>query len=507
MNLNKLITNTLSNALFKIFTLVLGLVSTPIIVNAIGQENFGLIILGGTIIGYFSFLGLSIPSGLVKYLAEFNAKKHPTSVNTLFNTTFWFFLGIGLSVCLIVILFVLLGGLKLFNISSENLGSANKLLFIASGLAVFSWPAISINSSLKGLQEFHSLNKIYFFTHPFSLIATIISALLNCSVEIIFLVSNSGYILNWIFEFILLKKKLSFLKISLYYFKKNIFLMLFSFSFWLLLIQIARQLIYQTDHIILGVYLPVSTLTIYYVITKPFKLIQYASGIFNSAIMPAVSERYSEQGQSGIEPFIYRASSYFNSFLAPISILGLFLSGPFIKLWMGEEYSEYFWIAQLACAFQIVWQSNAVLGEVYSGVGEVKKISLVAIGSAVVNVVLSIILVQYLGVAGVVLGTIIAGIFTVPFYYIFIFPDLMINRWKYFKSILRAQIPTIVLSIIIIPFWNKFQMIDSWVLLITVGSIFLCINYTFNFIYVIEKVDKLRFYNMLNNFYTKHLIS
>ncbi len=497
----KLLKNSASNFFFNIGIMVLGLISTPIVVNAVGQEKFGLILLSNTIIGYFSIINLSIPSAIIKYIAEFKALNKTKEINHFLNTSLAIFLIIGLIISFCVILFVRLNGLSyFFNISVKNINSAKNLLYISAIWSVFSWPMGILGHSLAGLQEYHRLNIIKATASLISIGGMITTALLDMPLEIIFIANSSGVILQWALHYFYLQQKLPSWKINFFNFDLKILKKFISFSFWLFLVSIAGLLQYQTDRIIIGHFLPVSAITIYFVLIKPFELIKNINGLWNTAVFPAVSEANALGGKKNIDKIIYQGSRYNNAFGASLAILSFFFCVPFIRLWMGSEYLQDVWIAQVASLFQLIWQSNSLLGSVYKGVGKVQKPGLIAITIALFNVIISIILVQKIGLPGVILGTVIAGTLSIPLSYIFIFKDIQINKWRYFTySFIKAQIPSYCVGMGLCLFTKHIYNINDWVHFLGYLSILFFMLSTLNWIFIVEKRDRQNIANFFLN--------
>jgi O-antigen/teichoic acid export membrane protein len=247
-------------------------------------------------------------------------------------------------------------------------------------------------------------------------------------------------------------------------FSRATFKLVFTLSALSLLTQFAALLAYQTDRIILGAFLPAAgALTVYTIIAKPFELVRMFSGLFNSAVMPAVSAAEASEGRSAVERFVYDGSRLSNAFVAVVAITASFVAIPFIRLWVGEEYVADAWIAPVLCAFQLVWQSTSMLGRVYYGTGQATRPALLAITTAVCNVALSVALVQVLGVQGVLLATVIAGIVSVPIEMLWIFPHAGIARGRFLlHSVVASQWPMWIMALALAPFFDHFLAIASW---------------------------------------------
>lgn len=461
--LRRLVVNTGTNFGFRLFSLLLALVSVPVLVGAVGAEGYGLMLLAGSLMGYFNLFNAGVPAGTVKYVAEFEARRDFDRINEIITSSFVFFLFAGVMIAGTVAAFAGLGGITLFKVTPAQHDAATRLLYMAAAIAVASWPLSTLGQTLDGLQRYPENRLARGVGDLLSKGLAIGAALAGLSLEVIFLASQVGIFLTSALQQRALRKVLPSLRLHPSNFSTGTLRMMFSYSVWMLLNQIAVLLIYQTDRIILGLFLPVASLTVYHVVTTPFRYIQELSALYNSALTPAISAVEARQGRAGLDSFIYIVSRYSNAFVAPLAVLGVFLSGPFIELWMGVGFREYAWIAQAACLFQLLWQSNSTLGRVFYGSGKVRAVTLIALFSAVVNVPLGIWWVQEIGLAGVVFATVAAGVIAIPLQYLFALPELAIDRGRYLQeAIVRGQWTSWVVGLLLVPLWGTLQSIDSW---------------------------------------------
>jgi O-antigen/teichoic acid export membrane protein len=461
--LQRLMVNTGTSFGFRLFSMILAFVSVPILVSSIGTEGYGVILLAGSVMGYFGILNAGVPAGTVKYVAEYEARGDHGMVNEIISSSFVFFLIAGAVVAFTVAAFAGVGGISVFRIAPGNQQAAIRVLYIAAAVAFFSWPLGTIAQALDGMQRYPENQLAMGLGNITGQGLAIMAALAGYSLEAIFLCMHVGILVTVMLQYRALRKALPTWSLSVRHFSWNTLRMIFGYSLWMLLTQIASLLFYQTDRILLGLFLPVSALTVYHVITTPFRYIQEFSALYNSALTPAISATEARQGRKGLDQFIYTASKYSNAFVAPLAIAGALLAGPLIGLWMGPEFLPYVWIAQIACAFQIIWQANSTLGRVFYGSGKVKTVSLIAIAMGLLNVPLGIWWVQEIGVAGVVFSTVAAGTLSIPLQYLFAMPELGIDRKRYFvSSIIKGQWTSWILGALLLPFWFYFQSIESW---------------------------------------------
>ncbi len=477
----KLIKNTLSNTVFYFIGIALSFITIPVLISTVGDEGYGLIVLVGAVTGYFDILGLGVPGGNAKYVAEFHAREDEDGLYEVVDTSLGFFFTVGLVMSCVIVLLIQVDGLGWF-VSGENLSAANSLFYVAAAVALIAWPTRALGSTLTGLQEYHIANIARTTCRVGGQIAMIVTALAGASLVYIFLAREAFTLVRAVWLFFIARDRLEGRMPNPFKFSKKAFKLIFGLSSLIVLSKVAGLLTYQTDKIIIGAALPVGMLSVYSILSKPAEVVRMVSSLFNSAVMPAVSAEQEKRGKEGVDQFIYEGSRYNNALVAPFAVISTYLAGPFLTVWVGPKYLEWIWIAQLSCIFMLVWQSNSLLGRVYFGSGKALKPALIAFLTAAFNAVLSVVLVQVMGVAGVLFATLVAGAIAVPLAYWFIFPDFDIDRRGFFKSVvLKAQWPSIVLGILCIPAWPVVQSIDSWAEFTTAGIAFSAVFFPASF--------------------------
>lgn len=469
--LRRLAINTGTNFAFRIFTKALNLASVPIIVYATSSEAYGILLLANSIMGYFNLMKSGFPAGMVKYVSEYESKGKPAKVAEIINTSLVFYLGVGVVTIGAVWGFVQVGGVSLFNVSQANRDTAVRVLLIAGGLSVLKWPATGLGQALQGLQRYAQNNLCKGIGNLLGTGLAIGVAVSGFSLEIIFILQSGGVLISAFFQYYLLQTLQPQWHLRPTNFEWETFQMIFGYSAWMLLNQISNILIYQTDRVILGMFMPVSSLTVYHVVTTPFKVIKQASSLFNSALLPTVSSEVEKTGREGLNRFIYTASRYCNAAFSVPAVIGFFLAESFIRVWMGPDFVEYAWIAQLACLCQLLLQSNATLGQVYYGTGKVERLTIISVTTAVINIFLGVWWVQLFGVAGVVFSTVAASVLGVPLQYVFVFPQLEVERVQYaYWAIFRGQWVAWAGGIALWPARTYLAGLDSWIGFIFVGA-------------------------------------
>ena len=84
---------------------LVALATVPLMINGLGLEGFGVVMLVTSVVGYFGVLDVNLSAGAIKFLVEHHARKD----NQRFAETFWFGVGfyslLGIIVSVLLLLF------------------------------------------------------------------------------------------------------------------------------------------------------------------------------------------------------------------------------------------------------------------------------------------------------------------------------------------------------------------------------------------------------------------
>ena len=166
----------------------------------------------------------------------------------------------------------------------------------------------------------------------------------------------------------------------------------------------------------------------------------------------------------------------------------IFLFNPFIRIWAGSDYTIEFWIS-IVIALNFYFYSNHIsLNSIKIAAGQYKADRFVPIFQAIVNLIVSIVLGYYIGLAGVVLGTLISYL-TVGFIFR---PILLIKNIfnksavSYFCNQAKYMIVLFAIFGINILIFN-FADFDSSMIMLVAKSLIVFINYIIVFFIAFNK--------------------
>ncbi|MCK4718012.1 MAG: oligosaccharide flippase family protein, partial [Thermoplasmata archaeon] len=411
----KIARNTVANVLIKLWTYGISFLLLPFIVGHIGIENYGIWILVGSITGYFAFMDFGVGPALVKYVAEYNAKKDYSTINEMINSAFGFYLGIGATIS-ISLLIVGTFFIDVFRMSPEAYPIARYIMYITAATVITSWPIISFSSIFAGLQRYDVSAKLAFASSCINVLVTVSVLSMGYGiVELVFvqIVTSS---LFQIVPMLVLRSIVPYLEIRAKYMRFDRLKKIFRFSSALFVMQITSLIILQTDTLVLGIFASASAITFYAVSRKIYNIIQRGTNIFASALLPAGAEIEALNDTGAMNRLVFRGGKYRALLTLFLVVIVLVFATPIITIWMGAEFSFLGFYTKVFSTYWLLGAAYGVLGVPLLARERTRELVIVMVVQSMLNLTLSIILVQRYGILGVILGTVYSCFAVAPFW-------------------------------------------------------------------------------------------
>lgn len=446
----KLVQNTSVNYLSTFINIAVGFVLFPFILHTIGNELYGVYLLIMALSGYLSLMEIGVGTTTVKYISQHLAKGEQKEINELLvnSLLFYTFVGIIIGAFLIICAFFFI---NFFNISAKYLILAKKTLILAGFVSFVVWPLSLFRKVIEGKQDYVVTSGL-----------TAVFALARFLVIFLFL-KQGGYgllfltivyfvsqiLLNLIFV-IYSFRSLDFLKIDFSLFSKRVYKKIFGFSWVLFVIQICGMLIYQTDKIIIGLFLPVGSIALYEGAFRVHQAIRTINALASSAAIPAVSSLNAKGAIEKVNELFLRGSKYATIIVLPLTVIIILFAKYIITYWLGHEYNSVVFPMQLFVSYWALNCSFALSGTVLIATNKIKYLLWYSVGGAIGNLILSLILVNYMhNFVGVIWGTIIPYFIGYPIFLFFFLRLMNIKFNEFFKKIILSVYSYLVVPITI----------------------------------------------------------
>lgn len=352
---------------FSTWLLPLGLsfFATPIIVKALGNEDYGIYALVLGFIGYsFNF---GIGRAITKYIAEYRASGENQKIKEVVSATFFLNIVVGLfgvtMICLLASWLVV----DVFKIEADAQSKSIQSFYIASATIFFLMLNQVFNAVLQGIHRFDVYSKIFNFNSIALLLGNIVLALYGYGLIVLLAWNLLITAITCIIYAISARKLLPEFGISFNFGRETLRLVL-AFSFGIIGYQILANVLLLFERGWITRQLGAESLT-YYVV--PMMLGLYIHSFISSlmlVIFPLASELKDKKERL---LRLYTKATKIVVFLVVFMATTLIVESKFfLTLWMGAEFAEksaillvFHTITFGLVAIQIVsWQMTEGLG-------------------------------------------------------------------------------------------------------------------------------------------------
>jgi len=425
----KIIRNTIFNIIGRLWAILVVLFLTPYIIGHIGIERYGIWAVVGIVTGYFGLLDFGIGTSFIKYISEFYTRRDYEKINQVINTGFAFYSMFALFFIALAF-FIINPLLNFFNIPEKLYNEASFVFLLGFILFCISQAINSFTSIQGGLQRMDITNKvsiaisiplvigtIYFLERGYGLPGLMINN------AIVLLISS---IINIAIAFKLLPE----LEFNPLLFNKDMFKKLFGFGYKIQISRIANLIHFHLDKVLLAHFLNIGLVTFYTVAAQLAFKVREVPSLLVSAIFPAASELQARANKDSLYKLYFRSMKYVFLIALPISLLAILLAKPFIALWLGEGYEKSALTLQVLVIGYFLNVMAVPAFFILSGIGKPQYGMRASILAAVLNLILSILLVIKIGYFGVVIGAAISMVVGAVYLISMAYRIINIPFWK-----------------------------------------------------------------------------
>lgn len=493
MRSKKSIINSSVNILAFIATFLPSLIVRKVFLTSLGSDLLGLTSLYTNIVGWLSIVELGLGSAIVYSLYKPFAKKEYDIIKSYVNFYGQFYRRIGCTILILGILISLFLNNFIKGDINLNLARIGLVLYVVNTFIsyMFSHKICLLNLA----QETY---KITIGTTISKLIISLLQCLMlkyypNFIIYILIQIFvNLGYFIT-INIYVL--KKYSWIngnKVKLDATNKKILLKNVKAMF---MHKIGSLVVLSTDNIIISKFVGLVELTIYTNYQMIITALQNLVSTGLSGITASIGNLIAEENE--IKSYEIHKKVFFISFwLTSFIVISLYNTlNQFIVLWVGSNSLLDSLTLNIILINTYFSSMRGSLEQFQEGSGNFYQDRYAPICEAIINLTTSLILVKYLGILGVFIGTLISN-FTVIFWtkpyvvYRYVFNKKISEYFKmYFKYVFIAIIPLILTSILTINIKHNYS-IRSFILNCIINIVVINITY----IIIFYRSDEFNYY-------------
>lgn len=480
MKINQRKVGVILTYLSEAVKILTGLIYTPIMLRLLGKSEYGLYQLVFSVVSYLGLLSLGFGSSYMRFYSQrkvLNDKDGIAKLNGMFMTIFIFIAIICITVGLIMIANIhLLFGESL--IESEYKIARILMIFMVLNLAitfidtVFSCNLIAHEEFVfqKGLTLLHNI------LNPFLTIPILLIGFGSVGMVVISTVLTIvSFLVNMCYSLKKLKMQFCFKKFEISLIKD-----MWIFTFFIFVSQIVDQINWNVDKFLLGRMIGTSAVAVYGVASQINSMyLQFSTSVSN-VFIPAVNTLVAKGKMDKELTNLFTKVGRIQFFIMALILSGfIFIGKPFITHWAGKDYVESY----LITLFLIIPVTIPLIQNLGIEIQRAKNLhksrSFVYLFISIINIFISIPLIQQFGPIGAAIGTAIAltlgNIIFMNFYYHHKIKLNMVYFWKNILNIFPSLILPILAGIII----TRLFIIKT-IIQIGIFIIIYCIIYCFS---------------------------
>ncbi|GIW87719.1 MAG: hypothetical protein KatS3mg108_2043 [Isosphaeraceae bacterium] len=407
--------NIIANWLGYAVNAVVGLLLTPFVLQHLGQSRYGIYSLVASLIGYYGLLDLGLRAGTTQLLTRQLAAGNHDALNRTFSSVLVALAGLAVTMGL---LSLLLGwfGPELFRLPAELRPEFFGCVVLVGATAAVQCLLFPFSSLFTATQRYDLSNSIGITFRL--LLALAIWWVLSRGHGLLGLAAVSLVVngIEYSARALIAYRLVPQLRIQLSGLRLADLRPLFGFSFWNFLIAINTIILYQTDSILIGLFLPVAAIALYALASNLIRYLADVLGSARSVFFPAAAHLFAANDRPALERLYILGSRFVLMAVAAVVIMAGCWAGDFFRVWVGRRSLDAASLATAVLVFRILLIHLAAefaagaSGQILLGSGRIKILGVLAFGQAVLNLAVSIALAPWLGLVGVALGTVVSSI-------------------------------------------------------------------------------------------------
>lgn len=490
--INQLKSGIILSYINMIVSFISALVITPLMVKALGQSEYGLYQLIGSFAGYLSLIEFGIGTSNIRYLSKYNAENDQKGKEN--------YLALALIIySIIACIMMIVGAFMLFSIENIFSSSINgndvikaKIMFITlvAGM-IFSTICAVFSAILTSYEEYFIPKLVTVISALIKLIIMFFIVFICPSAVILTIVTVGAGIVGNIFNVCYSVKKYK-VRIKLHYWDNNLFKEVMKFSMFNFMNTLMSQIYWKLDTMIIGSMMSTAMVAIYSIGMQLNTIILDLTTMVTTVTLPRITKLvFNNTNKRDLTMYMVKIGRIILILYGLIS-LGFFMFGKaFIRLWVGEEYIISYYIASIFIIFAAIPRIQGVANDILKAKNMHGFLSITYVITGVINIVITIILLNSIGLIGAALGTafslVIGNIIIANIYYE---KKVGIDVKLFFKESFKGIWKVIIISpIITLPL--TFINTTSYLILFFQCSIFSMVYIVNLFIFALNKEEKI----------------
>ena len=419
----RMVENTFANLCRGAAVALTVIVLPPFLARILSKDTYTTWLLILQLSTYINLLDLGIQTAIGRFVAHYNELGDPRQRNSIISSAVAILVGSGLIALSIVPLLSMQLGNIFKDMPIELQEDARMALLLTGGSLAVSLPFSVFGAVFLGLYRNDVPAWIIGTGKIFAGIFVILIANLTHSIVAMAIVVGAVNIITGIWQFVAYKRIAGKgYQISIGMVSKKSLVEIRDSCLALSISTLGVLIVSGLDTVIIG-FFDYKSIVYYALATTLINFVFGFSSAMLNIIVPVASSIGARNEPEKLGELLVSATKYSVVLMLVTNLPLLLLSKTVITLWVGAEYAtQTSYLFELSIVANFLRQIGSPYFMIAIGCGEHKKIILSPLIEAFVNLFFSIILAARIGAAGVVIGTIIGGFFSVGLHFLYNLP-------------------------------------------------------------------------------------
>ena len=410
--------NILTSWVAHVVTMIVSFFMLPYVLTALGKNAYGVWLFLNALASYSSLLYMGFGATVCRYVADHAGRKQWDALNQVVSAIFAVYCVMA-GVVLVASCGLAAAAPQISNWGAESIGEI-RLVILMNGLAtaigmvasvyggvLIGTQRIDLKQSVETGSVIARFAMVYLFLiwHP--------SLLTMSAIFLAVMVIENAIHIYFAY------RQLPTLSVRLSHVRKSVLKECFGFTSYSALATIAEQLIYMTDTVVISLCLGMKEVVPYAIALRICQMAQAPLGKIGEAMLPQAGEMHAT-GRHGELARLCEKMTGLSFVLISACLIGCgFFARMLLDVWIASKDSGWtpadtencLTVLMILLGAQVVAQPLVVLRKTLLGMGNVRLPSLIDLGEALINLVLSLGLVYAVGVVGVAWGTFVPLVF------------------------------------------------------------------------------------------------
>ena len=434
-----------------------GFLVTPYMIGCLGEAEYGVYKTISSLTASLMVLDLGLGSTVTRYIATYKAKGEDTRISNF----------VAMSLLQAAILCVVVGIVAIpvyrsvdsayaRTFSLEQIQTAKILLLLMMGNMMIHIIENVINGVITGINNFLVGNgmKVLRLVFRIFLLLALLSRYHDSRVIVLVDIGVSVFALSAELFFVVVKQKI---KIKLSQWDKMVFVESGKYTALMFLQNIAIQFNGNVDTILIGALISATSVTIYSMSLIIFGLYENLSSAISSVMLPSVVKLVEMQAKpEDLQKCVQKVGRL------QFAVLGAALGGyiilgkDFYNLWMGKMYEDCYWLTLILIIPVTLPMLQNVALSILRAQNKMGYRTITLLFGSLINVVISIVGIRYIGYWGAAIGTAAYSISNLILMNIYYHQQLKFKILSLFSCIFSRTIICIALSMLVASIMHSF---------------------------------------------------